>query len=62
MFDFILLASDQDFLLALKPYCLKCLRRKKDVLKVITSVTDKEAQQIANMGIQCVSVKCVCHS
>jgi hypothetical protein len=58
--DMILLEGKEDIILVVQPYCKHCMGSKLDCIKVIGEISGNEINQLRNLEVRIVKVRCEC--
>ena len=59
--DMVLLDTKEDVILVLPPYCKYCMQRKLSCIQVIGEISENEINQLRNLNVRIVKVKCECN-
>jgi hypothetical protein len=57
-FSLAIVASNEDAVLLLKPYCVTCATIKLDVIRFCSISTEDAKDLVKTCGVRCVRVKC----
>jgi len=58
--DMVLVGSNDDIVLVVKNFCIKCANEKLDILKIF-QITIESENELKKLGVRGYNIKCICN-